>query len=136
MRVRCEENRVNTDVFLKLQFFTNLVFGDPRGQLGTSFSRFFGCLRHHFSGLGDGWRRLEASGGRLGAIWRRLGATGAERTRSGEGKCQSLGGRWAERTMSGEGKCRSRGPPINLTTGLKGTRKTRTDIKGYNDVNR
>ena len=26
--------------------------------------------------------------------------------------------------------------PINLTTGLKGTRKTRTDIKGYNDVNR
>ena len=42
-------------------------FWDPRGRLGTSFSQLFGCLRHHFSGLGDGWRRLEASGGRLEA---------------------------------------------------------------------
>ena len=84
--VRCEENLVNTDVFLKLQFFTDLVFWGPRGRLGTSFSRLFGCLRHHFSGLGDGWRHLEESGGRLGSVWRRLGAPGAEIIRSGEGK--------------------------------------------------
>ena len=75
-------------------------------------------LRHNFSGLGDGWRRVEASGVRLGGVWRRLGAPGAERTRSGGGKIPLLA------------------LPINLTTGLKGTRKTRTDIKGYNDVNR
>ena len=76
MRVGCEENLVNTDVFLKLQFFTNLVFWDPRGRLGTSFSRLFGCLRHHFSGLVDGWRCLEASGGVWGSsgdVWGRLG---------------------------------------------------------------
>ena len=91
MRVRCEENLVNTDVFLKLQFFTNLVFGDPWGRLGISFSRLFGCLRHNFSGLGDGWRRLEESGERLGGVWRRLGAPGAEITRSGEGKMSLCG---------------------------------------------
>ena len=65
MRVGCEDNLVSTDVFLKLQFFTNLVFWGPRGRLGTSCSRLFGCLRHHFSGPVDGWRRLELSGGRL-----------------------------------------------------------------------
>ena len=72
MRVRCEENLVNTDVFLKLQFFTNFVFWDPQGWLGILFSRGFGCLRHYLNGLIDGWRRLEASGGRLemsGGTW-------------------------------------------------------------------
>jgi len=63
------------------------------------------------------------------------------------GISRSLGGVWgASGGVWGRLELRSYGPgkvksdfvalPINLTTGLKGTRKTRTDIKGYNDVNR
>ena len=55
MMVRCEENIVNTDVFLKSQFFNFFDILGSSGRLGTSFGRLFGCLGPHFRGPAGCW---------------------------------------------------------------------------------
>ena len=55
MMVRCEENIVNTDVFLKLHIFDFFdVLASP-GRPGTSFWRLFGRLGRHFGGPAGCW---------------------------------------------------------------------------------
>ena len=50
--VRCEENIVNTDVFLKSQIFDFFDILVSSGRPGTSFWRLFGHPGPHFGGPG------------------------------------------------------------------------------------
>ena len=55
LMVRCVENMVNTDVFLKLQIFDFFDILGSLGRPGTSFWRLFGRLGPHFGGPGGCW---------------------------------------------------------------------------------
>ena len=55
MMVRCVENIVNTDVFLKSQIFDFFDILGSSGRPGTSFWRLFGSLGPHFGGPGGCW---------------------------------------------------------------------------------
>ena len=55
LMVRCVENIINTDVFLKLQIFYFFDILGSLGRPGTSFWRLFGRLGPHFGGPGGCW---------------------------------------------------------------------------------
>ena len=59
MMVRCVENIVNTDVFLKSQIFDFFDILGSSGRPGTSFWRLFGSLGPHFGGPGGAGNILQ-----------------------------------------------------------------------------
>ena len=55
MTVRCEENIVNTDVFVKSHIFDVFDILGSSGRPGTSFGRLFGRLGPHSGGPAGCW---------------------------------------------------------------------------------
>ena len=111
MMVRCVENIVNTDVFLKSQIFDFFDILGSSGRPGTSFGRLFGRLGPHFGGPQGAGNMLQyllclARPGWLAGL-----DPGGARTRSGEGNWKCLAPRTSSTTDCWTG-----------TTGLKDCR--------------
>ena len=92
MMVRCVENIVNTDVFLKLQIFEFFDILGSSGRPGTSAWWLFGRLVPHFGGPQGAGNMLQYLLGLARPGWLAGLDPGSERMWSGEGnwKCLAL----------------------------------------------